>query len=390
MNPVTSPEEPHPAALDLSTATTSHTQGNFTVSSRKLPISKSGPIDDMSNRLGIPIPEMIFGDNLVSVRHNPTGWAIEFTAEAALDAVDKTGANMLQVAYAGEWSSSRERSSAHDIREVVKPYDWSYSTTYRGTEVEGQGSESESASAEASTTTTTTTTTTANGTTTKRKLIQVSPPPTSIINGNTSSSSSQLPPPSTNNSTPQIPLELLRRRDPILFFDEVVLFESELDDNGISVYSVKVRVMEQRMLLLARLYMRLDNVVARVRDTRVYVDFGRDEVIREYTAKEDSFANVKRVSVFFHFPPFSLSLSPSPPPSLHLSPYHPPPSSFKACFSFLVMKRKCICADDYELQGLLMSGLLPDAVTSALRDANQVAPLLRVVDQKVDYLSLST
>lgn len=199
----------------------------------------------MSSRLGIPIPEMIFGDNLVAIHHAASGWSIAFTAEAALDGVDKTGANMLQVAYAGEWSSSREKSSAHDIQQVVKPYDWSYSTTYKGTETPA-GDE-------------------------KKKKLEV-------------------------EKKKQIPLELLKRRDPILFFDEVVLFESELDDNGVSIYSVKVRVMEQRMLLLARLYMRLDNVVVRIRDTRVYVEFGTGEVIREYTVKEDSFANVKKVS----------------------------------------------------------------------------------------------
>lgn len=250
MNHISSPNEPFPAPTMLAQATTTHRQGNFEVSSRKLPISKSGPIDDMSRRLGIPIPEMIFGDNLVAVRHAPSGWAVEFAAEPALDAVDKTGANMLQVAYAGEWSSSREQSSAHDIREVVKPYDWSYSTTYRGSETPAL-----------------------HGPEPGRALQQ----PGGVAGGK------------------QIPLELLKRRDPILFFDEVVLFESELDDNGVSVFSCKLRVMEQRMLLLCRLYMRLDGVVVRVRDTRVYVDFEKDEVIREYTAKEDNYANVTRV-----------------------------------------------------------------------------------------------
>ncbi|KAJ4391130.1 Tap42 interacting protein [Gnomoniopsis smithogilvyi] len=282
MNHISSPNEPHPAATSLAQATTTHTQGPFTIASRKLPISKSGPIDAMSARLGIPIPEMIFGDNLVAIGHAPSGWTIEFTAEAALDAVDKTGANMLQVAYAGEWSSSREKSSAHDIQQVVKPYDWSYSTTYKGTETAGTEGE--------------------------KKL--------------------------AGTGEKQIPLELLKRRDPILFFDEVVLFESELDDNGVSIYSVKVRVMEQRMLLLARLYMRLDNVVVRVRDTRVYVEFGTGEVVREYTVKEDSFANVKK--------------------------------------------------------SLMMTGLGSEAVTSALRDANQVAQLLPVVDQQVDSVTLSS
>lgn len=254
MNHITSPNEPFPAPNMLAQATTTHRQGNFEISSRKLPISKSGPIDDMSRRLGIPVPEMIFGDNLVAVRHAPSGWAVEFAAEPALDAVDKTGANMLQVAYAGEWSSSRERSSAHDIREVVKPYDWSYSTTYRGSETPSMHG----------------------------------PDP-----------GRALAPPAEGDGQEgkkQIPLELLKRRDPILFFDEVVLFESELDDNGVSVFSCKLRVMEQRMLLLCRLYMRLDGVVVRVRDTRVYVDFEADEVIREYTAKEDKHENVTRVS----------------------------------------------------------------------------------------------
>lgn len=252
MDPPTSADEPHPALLTLTEATTTHTQRAFTISSRKLPISKAGPIDAMSARLGIPVPEMIFGDNLVSIAHPSANWRLDFTAEAALDAVDKTGERMLQVAYAGSWSSSRERSSAYDIQQVVKPYDWSYSTTYKGTEHSTPGAQQLRVEEESG---------------------------------------------GGGGGRKQIPLELLKRRDPILFFDEVVLFESELDDNGVSIYSVKVRVMEQRMLLLARLYMRLDNVLVRVRDTRVYVEFGTGEVIREYTVKEDGFENVKRVSL---------------------------------------------------------------------------------------------
>jgi len=258
MNHINSPDEPYPSPSALDQATTAHTQGRFRIATRKLPILKSEPIDAMSARLAIPVPEMIFGDNLVSITHLPTGWQVAFTAEAALDLVDKTGERMLRVAYAGEWSSSREKTSA-GISEVVKPYDWSYSTDYRGTE---------------------TVPPTATGE--EEKRLRSGP------------------------DTPPIPLELLRRRDPILFADEVVLYESELDDNGISIVSVKVRVMAQRMLLLCRLYMRLDNVVVRVRDTRVYVDFESDLVIREYTAREDGFANVKRVGFLF----FSFHLSP--------------------------------------------------------------------------------
>ncbi|KAH8910157.1 TIP41-domain-containing protein [Coniochaeta sp. PMI_546] len=272
MRPPASPEP------DLSTATKVHNQGSFTITSRKLPISKAGPISAMESRLRIPIPEMIFGDNLVSITHRPSNWSISFSAEPALDLVNKTGENMLQVAHAKDWTSSRENSSAVGIKEVVRPFDWTYSTSYRGTEAQAKDGKG-------------------------------------LAEGKK-----------------QIPLELLTRRDPILFFDEVMLYESELDDNGISLVSVKLRVMEHRMLLLCRQFMRVDGVLVRVRDTRVYVDFVKDEVIREYTAKEDKFENVKR--------------------------------------------------------NLMMSGLGPDAITVAMRDSNQIANLLPVVEHQLENISL--
>lgn len=228
------PPTAFPSASNPSRATKTHTQSNFRIATTKLPISKAAPIDAMTAHLTIPVPEMIFGDNLVRLAHAPTGWALTFNALDALDQVGKTAENMLQVAYAADWARTRE-----GVKDVVNPFDWSYSTPYDG----------------------------------------------SLAPGSKGFRSTEEP----------IPLELLKRRDPILFFDEVVLYESELDDNGVSVYSVKVRVHERRMLLLARLFVRVDNVIVRLRDTRVYVDFETDVVTREYTAREDGFANVKKV-----------------------------------------------------------------------------------------------
>ena len=134
----------------------------------------------------------------------------------------------------------KDREKKHEgITEVVKPFDWSYSTNYKGT--------LRSPSAPFETTTT------------------------------------------------PIPLELLKRPDPILFFDEVILYEDEMADNGITMYSCKIRVMPARLLLLCRFFMRLDNVLLRIRDTRVYVDFGTGEVIREYVAKEEKYEVVRQV-----------------------------------------------------------------------------------------------
>lgn len=247
-------EESYPTAAAKDLATHSHVQKGFKISARKLPISKSDEIDDMSNKLGIPVPEMIFGDNLVAIEHLKSGWRLEFNAFDALDRVEKTDKNMLQVAYSKEWSSSRyarnvatfgpsltiPREKTHEgIKEIIRPFDWSYTTDYKGT----------------------------------------------VTNGKSFS----------NNESDLIPIALLKRPDPILFFEEVVLYESELDDNGISVLSCKLRVMPERMLLLCRLFMRLDNVIVRIRDTRIYIDFDTLKVIRDYTEKEAPFNQVKQV-----------------------------------------------------------------------------------------------
>lgn len=100
-------DETYPLPSDKSSATVTHTQKGFKISATKLPISKSQPIEAMSKSLGIPVPEMIFGDNQVSIAHEATGWLLSFNSFDALDLVDKTEKNMLKVAYSKEWSSSR-------------------------------------------------------------------------------------------------------------------------------------------------------------------------------------------------------------------------------------------------------------------------------------------
>ena len=97
------PNEHYPSAADASNSITQH---GFKISTRKLPILKAEPIEQMTADLGIAPPEMIFGDNLVSIEH-VSGWGINFNAYDALDRVDKTGGSMLQVAHSKEWQSTR-------------------------------------------------------------------------------------------------------------------------------------------------------------------------------------------------------------------------------------------------------------------------------------------
>lgn len=144
-------------------------------------------------------------------------------------------------------NTNRSREKTHEgIKEIVKPFDWSYSTDYKGT------------------------------LRTSDRVFQT--------------------------TTKPIPVDLLKRPDPILFFDEVILYEDELADNGITMLSCKIRVMPDRLLLLLRFFMRLDNVLFRLRDTRVYVDFDTLEVIREYQAKELDYETVRRVCLSLQVP----------------------------------------------------------------------------------------
>ena len=93
---------PHP-----DTSSKSIERKGFKITTRKLPILKAGPIEDMTNKLTFAPPEMIFGDNYVAIEHQPSGWGINFNAFDALDRVDKTGKAMLQVAHSKEWHRSR-------------------------------------------------------------------------------------------------------------------------------------------------------------------------------------------------------------------------------------------------------------------------------------------
>lgn len=95
--------------------------------------------------------------------------------------------------------------------------------------------------------------------------------------------------------TGSLPLDQLKRPDPILFYDEVILYEDELADNGISTLSCKIRVMPSCLLVLMRFFMRLDNVLIRLRDTRLYINLDDGQVIREYQAKEQTYDELRKV-----------------------------------------------------------------------------------------------
>ncbi|KAK9899918.1 TIP41-domain-containing protein [Cystobasidium minutum MCA 4210] len=234
--------------------------GQWEVETRKQAILNASEIEDAATRLDIPLPEITFGNNLVSLKRKGKQRAVDSDPEGdtnivfngldALSHVDTTGQDTIKVAYAKKWAQSRNLDNAGSgsngeestaVIETVKNYDWTYSTDYKGT---------------------------------------------------CKASTSFQPAPVDH---PGIPLSRLAKQDePILFFDEVTLFEDELHDNGVANLTIRIRVMPSGLFILSRFFLRVDNVLFRIFDVRLYHDFSTDEIIRETKGKEAPYDLVRK------------------------------------------------------------------------------------------------
>jgi len=87
--------------------------------------------------------------------------------------------------------------------------------------------------------------------------------------------------------TSGIEYELLRANDvPILFYDEILLYQDDLEDCGEVVFEAKLRVMPHCWFILSRMFLRVDGVMLRIRDSRFFHRFGSDAVHLEVSWKE--------------------------------------------------------------------------------------------------------
>jgi len=185
--------------------------------------------------LGLPaLPDMTFSNNSLTIRHKDSGLVIKFNAFEALAGVDKRR-DPLQVADASDWQ--RSRSDFPFSRLCKKPFDWTFTTRFKG-------------------------------------LINIEKDDGSIGDVN------------VEPTQERIDMELLQRREEILFYDEIELFEDELGDCGVSKLSVKVRVMKSALYVLQRYFLRVDKVLIRINDTRLFYKSGTNYLLREFTNRE--------------------------------------------------------------------------------------------------------
>ncbi|GEQ68035.1 hypothetical protein JCM33374_g1701 [Metschnikowia sp. JCM 33374] len=264
---------------------------DWSIYTTKGPICSSDELDHLNaTRFDFPLPEMIFGGNRVRLVNEKTDASIEFNTLDALDSLAPTAD--FKVAYYKEWLSTRPKAKASDSAGPDGLY-------------EDSGSSSPVSSAGSATTVSMTS---AQGTAisssgTQRTAGADIPTPSSGASPDLQSVKPYDWTYSTNYKgtltkckfspyAQDIPLEKLVRQDPILFYDESILFEDELGDNGISMFSTKVRVMPSCLLLLCRFSMRVDDVAFRIRDTRVYIDLETNLVLREYKTQQASYSEL--------------------------------------------------------------------------------------------------
>ena len=222
------------------------------ISSNKGTISDEDTFNAIKDNYGITFspPEMFFGSNYVRLSHVESGISYNFGAMEALagckvtfDANGNPDRRIFKHSLADTWSKRADHNVAI-AKNTVTDFDWTYTTYYSG-----HFSCTESGT------------------------------PANVAVSN-----------STEDS---IDYARLRQRDPILWHDAVNLFEAELDDNGNGQLNVKIRVMPSCFFCLSRFWLRVDGMLLRVLDTRLYHVFGTDKLVFEKSVREITYDQLK-------------------------------------------------------------------------------------------------
>lgn len=197
-------------------------------------------------------PDMTFAYSLLRVEHK-SGAGFEFNPLDALKCVSEKN-YIPKVAIADAWRESRQTPD-HPQPTVTNMFDWTFTTDYSGSIVPGK-----------------------NG-----KRLKVT------------------------ETTERIDLSKLTSREPIDFYQDVCLFEDELSDHGVAKLNVKIRCMRNNFFILLRFFLRVDQVLIRMNDTRIYYEMGKDYLLREYTSKEERDAKNLNVPTAVLTDPVALS-----------------------------------------------------------------------------------
>ncbi|XXG44452.1 hypothetical protein AAC387_Pa01g4253 [Persea americana] len=229
------------------------------IESRNRPILTSRCVERWEHEIETShLPEMVFGESTLTLLHLESGIKIHFNALDALKGWKDEALPPVEVPAAAQW-----KFRSKPFQQVILDYDYTFTTPYCGSETIDPNEAEHKTGA--------------------------------ISEGESCSLLWE-------DCKEKIDLVALASKEPILFYDEVVLYEDELADNGVSLLTVKVRVMPSSWFLLLRfwsliqifLQLRVDGVLMRLRDTRMYCCFGsngntKPVVLRDICWREATF-----------------------------------------------------------------------------------------------------
>lgn len=238
------------------------TQGGWTFTARKSPIIGSPLLEEYSDKLGgvLTLPEILFGKSSLQITHNTSGVTLTFTAFEALQQWKADNLPPLKVAVAKEWQAARQQEIEKQ-QAMVLDYDWTYTTSYAGdlsTHAAASSSSHDSsdlpstarAAAAGVPNSSPAASAATNGRSTPAlKQQQPTDGPSTAPNGSSSCQQHEQDQQHQQEAgaltwqptSVQIDRQMLMsKNEPILFYAEVPLYESELDDNGVCQLTVKV------------------------------------------------------------------------------------------------------------------------------------------------------
>ncbi|CAL5209857.1 unnamed protein product [Lathyrus oleraceus] len=217
------------------------------IESRRNSILNSSNVQEWEKKLVTShLPEMVFGENALVLKHLNSGTKIHFNAFDALCGWKQEALPPVEVPAAAKW-----KFRSKPFEEIILDYDYTFTTPYCGS-----------------------------------GAIEIDK---DLNGGKISEETGDL---HWEDCKEQIDLVALASKEPILFYDEVVLYEDELADNGVSLLTVKVRVMPSSWFLLLQFWLRVDGVLIRLRETRMHCVFGVSKnpvVLRESCWRESTF-----------------------------------------------------------------------------------------------------
>lgn len=268
-----------PSSLKLRPEGTGITIHGWDIHSTDGPIASSHVDDQLSKQLDMKLPSMLYDESVLTLRHVSSGFTLSFDAVGALRMVSKADPG-IRVKAAVKWRGHHARDDVEVGSVSGRWHDWTFTTTYQGGIDVGQHQPEDG-----------------DGDVGQKRVAIDNTNDDNNNNNNSNSNNASVSDndggvdkvKTQNGNKCEIDYDALRDTSlPILFSAQNILFEDELDDNGVACYKVRIRVMPSFFFILARFFLRVDGVLVRVYDTRYFFKFGTPAMVRETIHRQAS------------------------------------------------------------------------------------------------------